>query len=316
MPVARRRDLQGTGGVCEAGGWCEQGSKTPTRCYPGTYNPNEGADEATDCLTCPAGEYCIGTLDPTTSGLCNAGYWCDTGSSVPNQHICSAGTFCVAGSDSESDCLAGTYNPFKGQDDCLDCEAGYFCDVDGMSDLNECPTGHYCPALSQSGTANPCPAGTYRDIVKGTASTDCFDCPPGKYCLQGSSTPTGDCDPGYYCKTNAEVAQPPDSAPDFGPCPAGHYCPAGTGDPFECPPGTFLASTGNTIINDCDPCTAGFYCDEPGADAADKPCPAGYYCPQGTDTKYPATECAEGQECPEGSSTTTECLPGFYQNAP
>jgi len=134
--------------------------------------------------------------------------------------------------------------------------------------MTECPAGRYCPASST--TTTQCPAGTYRDKNKATAFADCHICPPGKYCTIGSSLPTADCSAGYFCKNTlagATTASPANSLPNFGICPTGHYCPAGTADPLQCPPGTFLASTGNTNVGSCTACTAGSYCESPGLSA-------------------------------------------------
>ena len=50
VPTVRRRDLRTgrylVGGACPAGGYCEVGSKSATRCPPGTYNPIPGQDHA------------------------------------------------------------------------------------------------------------------------------------------------------------------------------------------------------------------------------------------------------------------------------
>lgn len=65
-----------------------------------------------------------------------------------------------------------------------------------------CPTGHYCPEFDpNSGVDNvvPCPAGTYSFDKYLTAVEKCIDCPPGKYCEEGSSGFTGFCDEGYVC---------------------------------------------------------------------------------------------------------------------
>jgi hypothetical protein len=47
-------------GPCPSGHYCLIGTLGPTLCDPGTYNPFIGSDESTDCLACPAGQYCSG----------------------------------------------------------------------------------------------------------------------------------------------------------------------------------------------------------------------------------------------------------------
>lgn len=182
-----------------------------------------------------------------------------------------------------------------------------------MFAMTPCPTGKYCVA-GVSSTAN-CPVGTYNDRTKATASSDCKACPPGKYCTTGRSTPNGNCATGHYCKASATSASPTGSGTNFGDCPAGHYCPAGTGDPIQCPPGTFSGNTGRWLPSDCTSCTAGSYCSQPALTAVEGPCTVGYYCPTGTNVKHPTTFCVAGQRCPEGSSATSACPAGTYQNA-
>jgi hypothetical protein len=122
-PPTRRRNMQeGTNGVCPAGGYCEQGSKYATRCPPGTFNPLEGQDEASDCQGCTDGHYCIGTTDSTTSGLCTAGYYCISSSTIPTQNVANPGYFAVAGSGSQTPCSPTEYNPFYAQSACLSCK--------------------------------------------------------------------------------------------------------------------------------------------------------------------------------------------------
>ena len=309
-----RRNLQGTSGVCPAGGYCEQGSKYATRCPPGTYNPLPGQDQATDCRGCDDGNYCIGTVDPTTSGLCTAGYYCNSNSTAPTQFVSDQGKFSLAGAAIDTACAIGTYNPFFAQSSCITCKKGYYCPSTGMKVMTECPTGYYCPVGASSITA--CPAGTFNSVVKATASTDCINCPPGKYCLAGASTPTGNCNQGYYCRTSAQIASPTGTATNFGICPAGHYCPARTGDPIQCPPGTYNTLTNSVSIAACLSCPAGRYCDQPGLATNGNSCPEGYYCPLGTNVKFPTTFCVAGEYCPLGSSSATSCPNGYYQNAP
>jgi hypothetical protein len=313
-PTRRIRNLQGTSGVCPAGGYCEQGSKYATRCPPGTYNPNEGQDDASDCLDCPDGNYCIGTTDPTTSGLCSAGYFCNETSTIPTQHVAQQGYYATEGSGDESPCGTGTYNPFYAQSSCLACKKGYYCQTTAMVTMTECTVGNYCPDGASGVT--PCSAGTYNDRVKAESQADCKSCPPGKYCNSGSSTPTGNCNAGYYCRASATTPSPSGSGTNYGVCPVGHYCPLATGDPFQCPPGTFNPNSGSTSDAACQTCTQGYYCSQPGLSAVEGPCPVGYYCPAGTDVKFPTTFCVAGERCPQGSFAVDTCPQGTYQNAP
>lgn len=51
------------------------------------------------------------------------------------------------------------------------------------------------------------------------------------------------CAAGYFCRHNATSATP-DQGDDANICPVGHYCPEGTGEPVNCPLGTFGNDTG------------------------------------------------------------------------
>ena len=257
-----RRNLAGVSGVCPAGGYCEQGSKYSTRCPPGTYNNVEGKTSAADCLACVDGEFCIGTTDPNTSGTCSAGYYCHSSSTAPTQFYADQGKYAAAGDALDTVCAVGTYNPFFAQSACLPCKVGYYCQTTGLKVMTPCPIGQYCPAGAS--TTTDCLAGTYNSITKAQAAADCIDCPPGMYCLAGASTPTADCTQGHYCRLGAEIAAPTGSVTNYGQCPAGHYCPTATGDPIQCPPGTYNPSTGSIDNTACAQCPAGRYCELPG----------------------------------------------------
>ena len=112
--------------------------------------------------------------------------------------------------------------------------AGY--NVQAYSDdldvfLDNCPAGYYC--LSDTTLPTPCPAGTYRDALGGTASGDCWACPAGHYCPIGSAEAI-QCPAGRY-RTTTGAQQPSDCAL----CPAGQFCPHGTVNPTGCPAGFF-----------------------------------------------------------------------------
>jgi len=167
-----------------------------------------------------------------------------------------------------------------------------------------------------------CPVGTFNNEENQIALTDCLTCLPGKYCSAESLVlPQGDCDPGYYCWEGSISKTPlvhenPTNIPisKFGPCPAGHYCPQGTVEPFECPAGTFNPLTGQDAVGDCQACTAGFYCSSSGLTAVEGSCAPGYYCPVGSKEIKPIGKyCAAGQYCPLGSAVATSCPAGTYQ---
>lgn len=61
--------------------------------------------------------------------------------------------------------------------------------------------------------------------------------------ISGLSLPNATCAAGYFCRRNATLATP-DQGEDANICPVGHYCPKGTGEPNNCPLGTFGNDTG------------------------------------------------------------------------
>lgn len=65
--------------------------------------------------------------------------------------------------------------------------------------------------------------------------------------------------------------------PFGGPCPAGHYCPAGTKQPREmpCPVGTWNEQKGGRDPTWCLPCPPGFFCSGPGRISPTGPCAPG-----------------------------------------
>lgn len=44
-------------------------------CIVGTYNPNRGAKNVSDCIPCTAGWYCLEGIE-TPTGQCYAGFYC------------------------------------------------------------------------------------------------------------------------------------------------------------------------------------------------------------------------------------------------
>ena len=61
-------------GVCTRGSYCPEGSYQPTPCPSGTIASSLGNDEVSDCVPCPAGQYCTpessqqGHSDPCDAG--------------------------------------------------------------------------------------------------------------------------------------------------------------------------------------------------------------------------------------------------------
>lgn len=111
-----------------------------------------------------------------TSQVCADGFVCPAGTtSKPYEDhsafSCPMGNWCASGT--QTACLAGTYQPFYGQDaveDCLTVKAGYYTDSDGSATFidNECPAGFWCEEGANNPYTNPCPEETFR---QGTMAT-------------------------------------------------------------------------------------------------------------------------------------------------
>ena len=91
-------------------------------------------------------------------------------------------------------------------------------------------------------------------------------------------------------------------------CTLGEYCDLGSAPgstEVECPAGTYSPYTKAMSMQDCLPCTPGYYCLQAQSSEMNT-CPAGYYCPLGTEygTQYP---------CPQGTYSTATGLQDVNQ---
>lgn len=307
-------------GICPLHHYCPAGTGQPPHCGDGRWSAGQtGLTDAAECSDCPAGSYCHSSSATQPTGDCAEGYYCPAGSSVaaPAATPCTAGHFCPAGSPSQSPCPAGSYQPLGLQGSCTPCSAGSYCPAGASAQL-DCPDGHYCPEATGSGTANPCPLGTYNDLTKRTAAIDCRPCDPGSHCSgTGLTAVSGTCSAGYYCTVGSPSAQPGATAPTGyqtifpitsygGKCPAGTYCPAGTPTAIPCRVGHVCPTEGMDETGmAANPCPAGRVC-EAGLSAAGPLCPAGHYCPAGSSA---GTPCPAGTYlATEGAQAVTDCL--------
>ena len=75
--------------------------------------------------------------------------------------------------------------------------------VSGTGGTNQapeiCAQGHYCPNGTQYPNQYPCPAGSYSNKTNLANYNECWECPKGFYCVNGSVAPQGPCPAGYYC---------------------------------------------------------------------------------------------------------------------
>lgn len=278
-------------------------------------------------MTCPVGYYCDGTVQ--NSSVCSHG--------VQNPESCPAGYYCPVATKygTEYACPIGTFSAslnLKQESECTPCTAGKYCDTDGLdTPTDDCPAGYYCSGaanvsnptdgttgdicppgsycVSGSSGFTECPRGTYNPSTAVGSEADCTDCDAGKFCsLAGLTTPSGTCSEGYYCVLKSEKVKPDDGTTGDV-CPIGFYCPEGTGpDPLQCPPGSFSSLSG---LSTCYECTAGKYCLDGKNEVT---CPQGFYCPSGTGSVW--------NVCPQGTygaqtgldkeAQCTECGGGEY----
>ena len=329
-------DVKATGVVCPSGRYCPEGTYSPVTCPAGTSTLAVGLQEEGDCGACPKGFYCPINGTDSSPILCTAGYYCPTGTTNPvgyDNLNCPTGSKCPEGSDLPVPCTGGTYQNERGNDTCKACPVGSYCEVNTTTP-EDCPPGHYCPSMTEYGTKHACPNGTYSNVSRLGAVSECQQCTPGMYCgTAGLLEPTSVCSAGYFCGVGASVAQPHDSdgnhvsysgetcvdvsdnsTNDI--CPPGHYCPAGSPAPVQCPPGTNTSSLGLSSVGECQACVKGYYCPLNGTVLATRQCLAGYYCPSGTSNPadFDNLVCPSGHHCPVGVDYPIPCPAGTYQD--
>jgi len=158
---------------------------------------------------------------------CAAGYFCKSGASTrypedtsqTQNGPCQPGYYCEAGTENPTPCPEGTFSKQWRATDasfCLPCPVGYLCLGTGNADAVEkidagkfgddgintafCGTtiagtgsvlGLYCPVGSHLELI--CPMGFYQ---RSASRGQCFECPPGSFCMSGVDEI---CLEGYYC---------------------------------------------------------------------------------------------------------------------
>ena len=330
--------------VCPEGFYCPNGTRHPYEypCPKGTYNPVLQSTNVDDCLPCPPGEYCESDGLARSTGLCAEGWYCVRGafsnkptlidgvvsgsscfcSNASNGGQCAPGSYCPLGSNEPIPCDPGHYCNASGLSNVTGpCSAGYFCTQNATSPKpsdgttgNVCPPGHYC----LEGTSSPiqCPIGTFSNSTGNDEEADCAKCSAGFYCpVQGLTAPYEQCGGGYFCPPGQSSSTPVDFR-----CSPGHSCPPGSSVERPCPSGTYQNEFGQV---ECKECPAGFYCDGTLLNATQCDhgvsfpvlCPPGYYCPRGT-------EYSLQYACPNGTfnsrygirneSECSPCRPGKY----
>ncbi|OAF70026.1 hypothetical protein A3Q56_02216, partial [Intoshia linei] len=312
-----------TGDICPKGHYCPLGTAANAKkCPIGTLSATTGNIKLSDCLSCPAGQYCAAPGLSIVSGDCSAGYYCPSGSDVSTKTMCPLGYYCPVKSSDKIGCAIGFYQDLLGQPLCKVCPPGMYSDaiksisckvcpetfycIDGKTKVI-CPAGKYC--LSGSGLILPlCPIGTFSLSTGLKDYTECTPCSSGKYCATaGLTTVTGDCNAGFYCTTGVNVPNP-----DFksnmgigGPCTLGHYCPKTSSVPTKCIAGTYNDEVNKSVCKDC---PAGYACPLGSDNYFSKPCNKGYYCPTKSTTQSQIA-CPKTKYNPnKGGKSLNDCL--------
>ena len=311
--------------LCEAGYYCPSRSTSPSKeCPVGFYCPEKSPSP----VPCDSGMYCDVKLLTEPAGNCSSGYFCSRGakSSAPIMQMdnssgpCPLGYFCPSSSHLGVPCPPGSYRDLlfgKSLDDCTKCAAGSFCAGYGNEKpTGPCKKGYFCPENQEK--ADPfktiCPAGHFCPL----GSKLPLRCGNGTYQDNVGHSLCKTCPPGFVCDSrNTPVTHFNETL-----CPKGHFCPQGTFLPYPCPKGTYSDEEGLSEEDRCDPCPAGFLCDEVGQLQFSKPCPMGFFCLKGAGSdgwnevvSNDHGPCPHGHYCPAASVTPYKCPEGTYSNS-
>lgn len=176
---------------CPAGSYCPPGTAQATQflCPAGTFAPDPGLADATECLGCLAGSYCSTPGLSAPTGPCQAGFFCSNGSSVANPvnqtygDQCPAGYYCPAGASAPSACPAGTFSAQLR--------------VGALAGCQPCSAGYYCPDGAQTSPHRLCWGGWYCPGGQAVPNPPAYNCPVGFYCPEGAAVPLR-CPSGTY----------------------------------------------------------------------------------------------------------------------
>ena len=195
----------------------------------------------------------------------------------------------------------------------------YYDDSNVSSAQLQCPIGYFCPANST--VSQPCPSGTYQDMVGKIQLSDCKACPTGSYCPNPALPSANTCTAGYMCPSQNMI------------------------NATICPPGTYQASPGQLS---CTQCSVGHKCNTTGMTSMIQcgigkyqplqgqttciVCPAGQICTSvntqnpafcnlgdwadpsfGGDEQGDCRSCPAGQVCPQGTTSPVNCTAGTYK---
>ncbi|KAG3078989.1 hypothetical protein PI125_g20831 [Phytophthora idaei] len=270
---------------CERGYFCQDGVRSP----------------------CPAGYYGDGMLEtrPTCSGVCSSGFYCPLASWNSTARICGdSSVFCPSGSAVPTPVSTGYYTvqppPFEADSLVVSDANAEAYSVDSLKNggildgQRICEPGTFCV----DGKKSLCPAGRYGDKSGETSPLCAGLCTRGYYCPEGSTSSKqiecgGD---GVICRTGSPEPQLiPKGYYSIGitnatrffqrPCEPGYYCVNGV--KYQCPAGTYGATSGLSTAHCSGTCAPGYYCPSyPGPPSISKTqneCGSSItYCPEGT----------------------------------
>ncbi|RLN87726.1 hypothetical protein BBJ28_00020060, partial [Nothophytophthora sp. Chile5] len=273
---------------CEKGYTCSAGVRSP--CPAGSYGDQEMETRA------------------TCTGVCTAGFYCPLASRNSTALVCGhANVFCPSGSVVPTPVWLGYYSIRSAVDGELLPSASGFEALSVVSTgeqaaMNEairdaqrlCEPGSFC----RGGRKFPCPAGHNGD-QPGEVSPRCTGrCSRGYYCPEGSTSSRQ-----RECGGDALICRSGSPQPvliplgyySIGvtnttrffqrPCELGYFCMSGI--KYQCPAGTYGASSGLTTPRCSGRCAAGYYCPSypelPSVSSRQKECGnASVYCPEGS----------------------------------
>jgi hypothetical protein len=95
--------------------------------FKGTFNPNEGLSNVTECLPCAPGMHCSKKGLGLPSGVCSPGFYCPPSqmSPTPELLICPLGHFCPTNSSVPLPCPPGSFMNHTMAETCYQCPPGW-----------------------------------------------------------------------------------------------------------------------------------------------------------------------------------------------
>jgi len=168
-------DLCAKGGYCDKFDGCNGGF---TACAAGTYNEEEGKNEASACIECPKGTFSteVGATSKTVCEPCAKGSYGDK----------LGATNCAL-------CKTGTFQKDQNKTECDECTEGKYADKTGLFECIPCP--YRLSSFRGGDTCSVCAKNFYLNDTT-VEEKEIFNYPT-KYCL--------DCPSAVTCKVNTTL---------------------------------------------------------------------------------------------------------------